>query len=74
MDRDQAAGLLEPGLQVLNDRLAVIPTEGKGERCCREFLCRTEAGGNCLVYLDAVTGEEAKVLLLVEDDDGTLTV
>ena len=52
----------------------MIPTEGKGERYCREFLCDTPSGGKCLVYVDARTGEEAKVLLLLEDEDGTLTL
>ena len=71
--RDAALAQVSPGLTVLSDGLAVIPTEGKGERYCREFLCGTEAGGKCLVYLDALTGEEAKILLLLEDEDGTLT-
>ena len=73
MSREEAAARLSPGLTVLSHGLAVIPTEGKGERYCREFLCGTESGGKCLVYLDALTGEEAKILLLLEDEDGTLT-
>jgi len=72
--REEAASRLSPGLTVLSDGLAVIPTEGKGERYCREFLCQTGSGRKCLVYVDAVTGEEAKLLLLLEDEDGTLTV
>ena len=74
VSRDAASARLAPGLAIRTDRLAVIPTEGKGERFCREFLCDTPSGGKCLVYVDAVTGEEAKVLLLLEDADGTLTV
>jgi len=73
VSRDAASARLAPGLAIRTDRLAVIPTEGKGERFCREFLCDTPAGGKCLVYVDAVTGEEAKILLLLEDEDGTLT-
>ena len=71
--RETAAARVAPGLEIRSDRLAVIPTEGKGERFCREFLCGTASGGQCLVYVDAVTGEETKVLLLLEDEDGTLT-
>ena len=73
VSRDAAAAQVAPSLTVRTDRLAVIPTEGKGERFCREFLCDTASGGKCLVYVDAVTGEEAKILLLLEDEDGTLT-
>ena len=73
-DRDEAASRVASGLVIRSDRLAVIPTEGKGERYCREFLCDTPAGGKCLVYVDALTGEEAKVLLLLEDENGTLTL
>ena len=74
VSRDAAAEKVAPGLTIRADRLAVIPTEGKGERFCREFLCDTPSGGKCLVYVDAVTGEEARILLLLEDADGTLTV
>ena len=74
VSREEAASRVASCLAVRSDRLAVIPTEGKGERFCREFLCDTPSGGKCLVYVDAVTGEEAKVLLLLEDEDGTLTV
>jgi germination protein YpeB len=74
VSREQAASRVAGGLEVLSDRLAVIPTEGRGERFCREFLCETDGGRKCLVYVDAETGEEAKVLLLLEDEDGTLTV
>ncbi len=74
VSRDLTVSRVARDLTVVSDRLAVIPTEGKGERFCREFLCRTEDGRKCLVYVDAVTGEEAKLLLLLEDEDGTLTV
>ncbi len=71
--RETAAAQVAPSLTLRSDRLVVIPTEGKGERFCREFLCATASGGKCLVYVDALTGEEAKVLLLLEDENGTLT-
>ncbi len=72
--REEAAAGVAQSLTILSDRPAVIPTEGKGERFCREFLCETPAGGKCLVYVDALTGEEARILLLQEDEDGTLTL
>lgn len=72
--REAAAAGVASGLTVRSDRLAVIPRSGAGERFCREFLCETAEGGKCLVYVDAVTGEEVRILLLLEDEDGTLTL
>lgn len=63
-----------PGLTVLAQGLALIPTEGKAERLCWEFTCEDESGRHVLVYADAATGEEVKLLLLLEDENGTLVL
>ncbi len=61
-------------LTILSSALALIPTGDKQERCCWEYQCETPAGNHCIVYTDARTGEEVKILLLLEDENGTLTV
>ena len=71
---EEAEATLSPTLTPLSSRLALIPTEGGRERLCWEFLCRTKRESSCLVYVDAVTGAEAKLLLLIEDANGTLTL
>lgn len=61
-------------LSIRESNLAIIPTRGEYEVLCWEFLCRTEDGESVLVYINAQTGEEEKLLLLIEDEHGTLTI
>ena len=58
----------------ISEGLALIPTEGKEERLCWEFKCEAEDGTHFIVYADALTGEEVKLLLLLEDENGTLVL
>lgn len=69
---EEARGAVAPGLTVLGERLALIPTEGKGEKLCWEFTCEDGEGTHFVVYADAATGAETKLLLLLEDENGTL--
>ncbi len=69
----EAAGALSPLLTVKSTGLALIPTAGGGETFAYEFLCATPENTDVLVYVDAVTGREADILLLVYADGGTLT-
>ena len=52
----------------------MIPTGGEHEVLCHEFKCETETGSHMLVYLNAATGQEENILLLLEDESGTLTL
>lgn len=61
-------------LKVLSHDLAVIPTVGKNEVFCHEFKCENESGSHYIVYVNAVTGVEEKILILQESDQGTLTL
>lgn len=70
--RQQAQAALSPGLRVENARMALIPTRGRDEVLCHQFTCRTEEGDRCLVYVNVQTGEEEDLLLLSEDESGTL--
>lgn len=74
VDPAEAALKLSPALTVEGTRLALIPTPGKNELLCHEFKCSTPDGRHALVYVNAQTGEEEKILLLLESDSGTLTV
>ncbi len=73
-DTDAAVSALSPYLTVLSHRPAVIPTEGKNETVCEEYTCQTREGKHVLVYLNALTGREEQILLLLESESGTLTV
>ena len=72
LSAETARQLLSPTLTVLSHQLAVIPTSGQYELLCHEFLCRTEEDKHILVYINAQNGHEEKLLLLQEDENGTL--
>ncbi len=62
------------GLKVLSEGLAVIPTAGAGEVFCREFICENGEGRHYLLYFNALTGAQEKILILLEDESGTLSL
>lgn len=74
LDAQSAQSGLSPALTVEKSALALIPTPGGEEKLCHEFLCRTETDRRCLIYVNAVTGAEERILLLLEDEAGTLTI
>ena len=39
---------------------------------CWEYTCQTNEGRRCMVYVNGQTGTEEKILLLIEDESGTL--
>lgn len=61
-------------LTVLAHQLALIPTAGEYEVLCHEFKCETADGRHVIVYVNATTGEQEKILLLIEDETGTLAI
>lgn len=72
IDKDTAAQSVSPALNIISHQLANIPTQGEYEVLCHEFKCRTEQDTNIIVYINASTGHEEKILLLLEDEHGTL--
>lgn len=70
---EQARSFISPHLKVDRARLAVIPTDAGQEKLTYEF--RGTTGPNTfLVYIDAVNGEEAKILKLIGTPAGTLVM
>ncbi len=65
---------LSPMLSVVKSSLAVIPTDSVEEKLCREFKCKTQDGKTVLVYINADTGVEEDILILLEMDESTLTI
>ena len=61
-------------MEILSEQLTLIPTAGQDERLCWEFKCRTDDERHVLIYVNAVTGQQEKILLLLEDENGTLTL
>lgn len=54
--------------------LCIIPSAGKNELLCHEFLCTGEETGSFLIYINAVNGATENIFVLVENERGTLTV
>ena len=69
-----AKEILSPSLTVQSQNMAVIPTSGMNEAYCYEFLCEGREGQKVLVYINSATGAEEQVLILIESDNGVLTV
>ncbi|MBR5114461.1 MAG: germination protein YpeB [Oscillospiraceae bacterium] len=70
----EARSLVPEGLTVLREGLAVIPTEGKNERYCRELVCEDGEGDHVLIYVGAEELRQEKILLLIEDENGVLAL
>lgn len=70
----QAQMAVSPDLDVLSHQMALIPTHGENEVLCYEFKCAREDGRHVIVYVNAQTGGEEKILLLLEDESGTLAL
>ncbi len=71
--KEQAKSSLNEDLEIFSEGLAVIPTEWKTEILCYEFKGRID-DTDFLVYINAETGREENILVIVDTPNGTLTV
>ena len=74
VDAGTAQGAVPEDLEVLAVQTALVPSDGKYETLCHEFKCADASGRHCIVYVNAQTGQQEKILLLLEDENGTLTI
>ena len=74
MTEAEAAAHVPAELRLLSQRLAVIPSAGTDELFCRELICESGTGQHYLLYFNAVTGAQERILLLLEDETGTLAL
>ncbi|MEG0876274.1 MAG: germination protein YpeB [Oscillospiraceae bacterium] len=63
-----------PELEVLGVRTALIPNAGNKEQLCHEFECKDANDSRYIIYVNALTGEQEKILILLQDENGTLTI
>lgn len=71
---EEAQRQVSPQLTVEDSQLALIPTDGKNEVLCWEFLCKNRDGRHYLTYINAETGKEQQIFILVEEENGKLTM
>lgn len=73
LSESDARSKVNSHLTIDSVRLALIPLDSKREVLCYECKGSFE-DQNYLIYLNAQTGHEEKILLLLESDDGVLTI
>lgn len=74
VSEEEARAKVSARLKVLSTGLAVIPTDGRNEVFVHEFKCEAEDGRHYIVYVNAETGREERVIILVESENGTLAM
>jgi germination protein YpeB len=71
--KNQAEKVISPHLKIKATNLALIPSSGKNELYCFEFLCEGEQKEEILVYVNTETLAEEQIFILLKTDGGTLT-
>lgn len=71
---EDAVAKVPDSLSLQSHSLAIIPTDGKYELLCHEFKCQSTDGRHYIIYVNAESGEQEKILLLIESENGTLTI
>ncbi len=70
---EEAKKSLNKNLNIISENLAIIPTESKSELLTYEFKGKIDER-EFLIYVNAKTGQEEKVLLILETEGGVLTM
>jgi germination protein YpeB len=74
VSEEEARKSVSKQLSVLTHDMTIIPTSGKNEVYCHEFKCENGDGQKYIVYINAATGAEEKILIVMETESGTLTI
>lgn len=72
ISKEKAKENLNPKLQIESEKLAIIPTKWQTEILCWEFKGNVD-NTDFLVYINASTGKEEDILVIVNTPNGTLT-
>lgn len=70
---EQAKRFLLDSLEMIKVKLTVIPLDTGKEAYCYEFHCKSEDETEVLVYINAYTGKQEELLILLYSDGGVLT-
>lgn len=70
---EQARAKINPDIEILAEGLAVIPTDSKSEILTYEFKGKIE-DREFLIYINASSGLEEKILMILDTPGGTLTM
>ena len=65
---------ISDNLNIEKTQLTMIPISGAKEVLCYEFKCKSNSDERILVYVNAITGNEENILMLLQADGGTLVM
>ena len=71
--KEEAKEKLNPNLNILSEKLAIIPTKWNTEVYCYEFK-GSIGDKEFIVYINANTGTEEDILVILETEGGILTI
>lgn len=72
ISKEEAKANLNKNLKITSENLAIIPTEWKTEIFCYEFKGKID-DTDFLVYINAETGREENILVIIDTPNGILT-
>ena len=70
---EEAKSKINPNIEIQSEGMAIIPTNYKTEVFCYEFKGKMK-DKDVLVYINAETGQEQEILLIINTPDGILTM
>ena len=70
---EEAKSKLPKNCEVLSSALALIPTDNGKEVLCYEFVSKGNDNKDIIIYINANTGLQEDVLILLKTDGGSLT-
>lgn len=70
---EEAHSKISTGLEVTGTKLALVPKDSMREVLCYEFKGAFN-GKNFIVYVNAENGREEEIFLLIESEEGILTI
>lgn len=73
LTKQEARSKVSSRLSIDSVNIALIPKDSKREVLCYEFK-GTSGGRNFLIYINAETGREEDIQILIESPDGILTI
>lgn len=71
--KEKAQSVINKNIEILSSDIAIIPTESKNEILTYEFKGKID-NREFLIYINAHTGQEEKVLLIINSENGILTM
>ena len=69
---EKARENLSPKIEITSEKMAMIPTEWETEKYCYEFKGKVEEI-EFIAYINAETGDEEDILIVINTPNGTLT-